>query len=456
MNKPEEWKISLADGSKQVAWYTQPLDIEVAGRFCELKFIILDHERVDVLLGLEWMKHFDVKFRPKSIFPVRFPVERVRWHDDLLNTVKGKVNGKHAIMQINARYKVSSISRSSLEYFGIKSIKDANGKLIIEDSFEVSFQTRRLRLRKLEIDDSPFLSLILGRDVIEKLDIEVDEYDFRNMFFGEVKVRTDEDYEMEEDFPAALSEMCTEEDEIDESDLGWVFNDTSKVKCLSTWQERQNEIDVFLSKHEDAFANDYNQLGECTVKEHQIKTNSETPIRQRPYKTSHADRLAIREEIKKMLDAGVIRESQSEWSSPVVMVKKKGTSNRRMCVDMRGINRITPTDPFPLPRIEDLLGELNQHKIFSTLDLKSGYWQIKLHPNSIAKSAFSTPDGHYEFLRLPFGLNNAPADFQRIMQIVLGGLSYVQVYIDDIVIYSKTLDEHFLHLEEVFIRLKKL
>jgi len=116
-----------------------------------------------------------------------------------------------------------------------------------------------------------------------------------------------------------------------------------------------------------------------------------------------------------------------------------------MYVDMRAIDRITPTDSFPLPRIKDLIGELNQHKIFSTLDLKSGYWQIKLHPNSISKSAF---------LRLPFGLKNDPADFQRIMQIVLGGLSYVQVYINDIVIYSKKLDEHFLHLEEVFMRLK--
>jgi hypothetical protein len=135
-----------------VDWYTQPFDIELAGRFCELKFIILDHECVNVILGPEWMKHFDVKFRPKSLFPVRFPVERVRWYDDLLNTVKGKVNGKHAIMQINARYKISSISRSSFEYFGIKSIRDANGKLIVEDSFEVSFQTRGVRLRKLEID----------------------------------------------------------------------------------------------------------------------------------------------------------------------------------------------------------------------------------------------------------------------------------------------------------------
>ena len=119
------------------------------------------------------------------------------------------------------------------------------------------------------------------------------------------------------------------------------------------------------------------------------------------------------------------------------------------------MNQITTQDPFPLPRIDELLDTLIQSNYYTTLDLKSGYWQVKLSEYSIAKTAFSTPDGHYEFLRLPFGLKNAPAEFQRIMQSVLGDLNFVKVYLDDIVVHSKTVDDHFSHLEIVLNRLKQ-
>jgi hypothetical protein len=116
----------------------------------------------------------------------------------------------------------------------------------------------------------------------------------------------------------------------------------------------------------------------------------------------------------------------------------------------KAINLVTPQDQFPLPRIDDILDRLAGSAWFTCIDLKSVYWQIKMHDDSIAKTAFTTPDGHYEFLRLPFGLRNAPADFSRIMYQVLGHLKFVQIYLDDVTIHSHTFREHQEHLKEVF------
>ena len=154
-----------------------------------------------------------------------------------------------------------------------------------------------------------------------------------------------------------------------------------------------------------------------------------------------------------MLDAGVIPKSTSPWSFPVVIIPKKNGS-KRFCVDYRRLNKETIQDPFSLPRIDDILDRLAGSKVFSTLDLKSGYWQVKLSQDAIPKTAFSTPDGHYEFLVCPFGLKNAPAEFSRLMHQVLGGLSYVQIYLDDITVHSATIEDHLNHLQETFKRLK--
>jgi len=173
------------------------------------------------------------------------------------------------------------------------------------------------------------------------------------------------------------------------------------------------------------------------------------PLYTPPYRKSKTERDFLKLEIDKMLKAGIIRPSRSPWSSPVIVVPKKDGS-KRICIDYRKLNKVTKTEKWPIPNILDILDRFKGSSWFSVIDLKSGYWQIKMDPDSIEKTAFSTPDGHYEFLRLPFGLKNAPGDFSRIMNIVLGGLEFVEVYLDDITIHSETLEQHIRHLQIVF------
>ena len=157
---------------------------------------------------------------------------------------------------------------------------------------------------------------------------------------------------------------------------------------------------------------------------------------------------------------GVISPSKSPWASPVVLVRKRDGTHR-FCVDYRVLNSVTKSDSFPLPRIDELLDQLGESKYFSTIDLASGFWQ---HPTAQEKTAFITHQGLYEFHVMPFGLTNAPAVFQRLMQQVIAplkvtpGPEYVSVYLDDILVFSRTLESHLkaviLRIHEVGLKLK--
>ena len=160
--------------------------------------------------------------------------------------------------------------------------------------------------------------------------------------------------------------------------------------------------------------------------------------------------------VDEMLAQGVIQPSVSAWSSPVVLVPKKdGTS--RFCVDYRRLNGVSRKDIYPLPRVDDIFDTLGDTKYFSSLDLCSGYWQIELDPESRPKSAFVTHRGLHEFVRLPFGLCNGPSTFQRLMEVVLSGLVWDTcfVYIDDVLVCSRTFEAHLQHLRQVFTRLRE-
>ncbi len=214
----------------------------------------------------------------------------------------------------------------------------------------------------------------------------------------------------------------------------------------------------FLAEKHDVFALEEGEKGETDLVQMEVITGEAPPKKQRPYRLPFAAREEVARQIKRMEEAGVIQPSKSPWASPIVLVRKKDGSHR-FCVDYRALNAVTTPDTFPLPRIDDLLDQLGNAKYFSTLDLAAGYWQIQMHPDSQQKTAFTTHMGLHEFRVMPFGLRNAPAVFQRLMQQVLAGLSpedgpdFTSAYIDDILVFSATLEDHIQHLEQVINRL---
>ena len=223
---------------------------------------------------------------------------------------------------------------------------------------------------------------------------------------------------------------------------------------------QQQELLNFLTEHHNVFALEEYERGETDLVEMEIDTSDAHPRRCAPRRVPFALREEVARQIDHMQTAEVIQPSVSPWASPVVMVQKKDGTHR-FCIDYRQLNSVTKADTYPLPRIDDLLDQLGRCHYFSTLDLASGYWQIRMSPTSREKTAFVTSQGLYEFCVMPFGLTNAPAVFQRLMQRLLTGLNpaagpdFVVVYIDDILVFSSTLEEHLCHLRAVIKRISE-
>ena len=230
------------------------------------------------------------------------------------------------------------------------------------------------------------------------------------------------------------------------------------LKCLIPEElspEEQYTLATTVKHYEDVFTGADGRLGRTGLVKHEIVTNEKRPIKQPVRRLGPAKDQIVDQELDKMLKAGVIEPSDSPWSSPVVLVKKKDGSIR-FCVDYRQLNNVTRKDAYPLPNIEDALSVLAGAKYFCTLDLASGYWQVELSEDAKQKSAFCTRKGLYQFNVMPFGLSNAPATFERLMELCLKGLCWRQcvVYIDDIIVFGKTFHDCHARLENVFSRLR--
>ena len=221
-------------------------------------------------------------------------------------------------------------------------------------------------------------------------------------------------------------------------------------------QSQKEQLEKFLLSYQDVFALDSSELGTTRVVSHSINTGDHIPIKQPVRRIPFALRSKVDELVTVMLAQGVIVPSKSPWASPIVLVRKKD-GHMRFCVDYRKFNQVTKLDEFPLPRIDDTLELLAGARHFTTLDMASVYWQVEMEPESHEKTAFATYSGLFEFQRMPFGLANTPATFQRLMEVVLASLArnICVVYLDDVLVVEKTLEEHNQKLTKVLERFRK-
>ena len=217
------------------------------------------------------------------------------------------------------------------------------------------------------------------------------------------------------------------------------------LKGIEEWSEtEQAEVHELMIEFQQLFALSDLELGCTSLVKHRINVNNPVPFKERYPRIPPQVFDEVRNHLQEMLKVGAIRKSVSPWASPVVLVRKKDGS-LRFCIDLRKLNSRTIKDAYSLPRIEESLDCLNGADIFTSLDMKAGYWQVKMNEDSIPLTTFMVgPLGFCECVRMPFGLTNAPATFQRLMESCLGDLhlKYCIIYLDDIIIFSKSPGEH--------------
>ena len=229
--------------------------------------------------------------------------------------------------------------------------------------------------------------------------------------------------------------------------------DLSGVDCT---EEQRQLLESLLKNHAHAFATSSDDLGYTDAVHHKIRTADDIPVTQPHRRVPPTQYQEVKDHIHKLLDNGIIRESHSPYASPVVLVRKKDGS-LRLCVDYRKLNAKTVKDAFPLPRIDESLDALRGACWFSTIDLASGFNQVAVDELDKEKTAFSTPFGLFEYNRMPFGLCNAPATFQRLMQSCLHDQIFqlLLVYMDDIIVFSSSFEAHLERLDKVLTRLEE-
>ena len=190
------------------------------------------------------------------------------------------------------------------------------------------------------------------------------------------------------------------------------------------------------------------------VLQHDIDVGDSLPIKQHAYRVNPDKRLRLQKQVNYMLENGIAVPSSSAWSSPCLLAAKSDGSDR-FCTDYRRVNGVTKPDCYPLPRVDDCVDNVGRAKFVTKLDLLKGYWQVPLTPRAQLISAFVTPNSFLQYTVMPFGVRNAPATFQRLVNIVLSGLSGCEAYLDDIVVYSDSWEDHMAQLRAVFCRLRE-
>lgn len=324
----------------------------------------------------------------------------------------------------------SLISESLLKQHGLHSNKlpspvtlqgfSKHSAKIVNDVINVTLKLDSVCVDKVDfyvMDDLVGCDILIGRNVTERPDLIYSR-------IGDV---------LQFDYARKFIEFCGNINEVD------IDADSHHAELIK-----------LLRKFSDSVARNVTELGKVNNHEMVINVTDPRPIQCRPFRSSYSDKPIIRDMVNELLANNIVRESNSPYASPALLVDKKN-GEKRLCIDYRALNKVTVKDKYPMPRIEDLVDRLQGSECFTSLDLKSGYYQILMSTESIPKTAFITEDGHYEFLRMPFGLVNAPSCFQQMMNKVLGNLRFgnVIVYLDDVYLVTQTVEQNLQLLEQI-------
>ncbi|CAK1549738.1 unnamed protein product [Leptosia nina] len=300
---------------------------------------------------------------------------------------------------------------------------DICGKITVP----VRFEDLYIELDILVVKDKKFnYDLLIGQNAVEYQDIEIitdtKGSKIRRKVIDSTKLCVNS-VETHNTFTSKLGELLSMIDHLD--------------------VDLQTRIINIFKNHETCLHNSGSvSTGELTIK---LKNNGS--VHYRPYRLAPSEREKVNRIVNELLENNIIRESDSPFASPVILVKKKDGSDR-LCVDYRSLNKIIEKDTYPLPLIEDQLDKLGKAKYFISIDMKNGFYQIPVTEDSIKYTAFSTPDGHYEFLKMPFGICNGPSVFQRAITKAVKHLNFLLVYIDDILIPFSTIDQGLEYLDK--------
>ncbi|UYV77349.1 hypothetical protein LAZ67_15000598, partial [Cordylochernes scorpioides] len=383
------------------------LDLKIDDTELSHEFVVMDAHLRTLILGRDFLKKMNAKIDCKR------------------ETIKYNLMSNHDVSNYDLK-KIKSTTNTVIPKLSIKliraSIEAEDGEYVIEENKRM-IQTNGLRLAR---------SLLTVTD--KKTHIWI-----TNPYPRPLKIMKDETLAYGS-LPAGVNFIENKEKQNENDEIQFQINKNLSFKE----QERLKQI---LAKYTDLFSS---RLGRTNLEKKKIHTEDAKPIKHKPYRVSAKERTIIKDQIDEMLEEGIIRQSSSPWSFPVILVKKRD-GKYRFCVDYRKLNEVTVKDVYQIPRIDDVMDTLQGSKYFSAIYLKSGYWQVKIVERDKEKTAFTTAHGLYEFNVMPFGLCNAPATFERNMDNVLGNLRWqiCLCYLDDVIIYSSDFPSHIKRLEAV-------
>ena len=442
----EQWsggRLVGVEGSSVPVHGMTTMDIQLQGQMVSIDFVVVEMLKVESLMGLDFLEKnncvIDLSEKVLQFKGVQVPL---------------------SIQAANIKHcQIGCVNVSLLETVTIPPFSE------VETLANTELGERDGGIWLLEGREHPNLSVLVAAAVVSPLQGDalcsvpirmVNPLSTEVVVHKGTKIATVE--KMDEWMLAPIQLTETAAEEIPEVPMHKqdVLHEIAEQCGVGLTVEEKSQLFHLLLAYADVFADAEDGLGRTGVVKHSIVTGDNPPIKQPCRRVPPTKREHVRQLVQDMLKKDVVQPSSSPWASPIVVVQKKDGSYR-FCVDYRKINTITRKDAYPLPRIDDTIEALSGSQWFSTLDLLWGYWQVEMSEEDRAKTAFSTHEGLYEFKVMPFGLCNAPATFQRLMDLVLSGIQWSSclVYIDDIVVVGKTVQNHLDNLQLVLDRIKR-